>query len=238
MGVTNSWRSPVTMADWMRDIEKRLMHEERRPIPAPAYDVVGPGFRAYANLVTDWNSDGPIVGGHFYSVADQVVSSPDDTRNWMGIVQSNAFGEGLQRVWEYIDTADAPNPDPVVYTRAFVTNEDGTRTYTDWLPGGGGGGTGGPTGPAGGDLTGTYPNPQIAAGAITGTDIASGVIAYTFVQGTAASVWVIDHPLSFRPNVAVVDSAGRQVEGDVTYTDADTVTLTFTSAFAGTAYLS
>jgi hypothetical protein len=71
-----------------------------------------------------------------------------------------------------------------------------------------------------------------------GADGAGGAGAYTHVQGTAAAVWTIDHGLSFLPNVAVVDSTGRAAEGDVVYTDADTVTITFSAAFSGKAYLS
>ncbi len=139
MAVNNNWRQPQNMSDWMRDIEKRLMHEERRPIPPSPTSVVGPGFRAYANVVVDWDSDGPIVGGHFHSVAGQVVNSPDDDKNWIGIVQSNSIGQGLQRVWEYIESPTSPSPDPAAYVRAFVTNPDGTRNYSPWLQGGGGG---------------------------------------------------------------------------------------------------
>jgi microcystin-dependent protein len=142
----NSWRPTITMNDWMRDIEKRVAHEERRPSIRPAFDIVGPGISTYSVLVPDWNADGPIVDGFFYSLAAQVVNSPDDTLNWMGIVQATPDGSGLQRVWEYIDTADDPSPDPALFTRAFVTNEDGTRTYTSWAQesGGSSGGTSGP----------------------------------------------------------------------------------------------
>ena len=65
-----------------------------------------------------------------------------------------------------------------------------------------------------------------------------GMVAYEFVQGVASAVWTITHPLSFIPNVLVVDSTGSQVEGDVVYTSDDTITLTFSGAFSGKAYLS
>ena len=128
------------MSDWMRDIEKRLMHEERRPPARPASDTVGPGISTYAQLVQDWNSDGPIVNGFFYSITDQVVNSPDDMLAWMGLVESTPIGQGVQRVWEYIEGDPVvPCADLVTYSRAFITNDDGTRTYTNWQTEGGGG---------------------------------------------------------------------------------------------------
>jgi hypothetical protein len=128
-----------------------------------------------------------------------------------------------------------------------------------------GGATGGPpTGPAGGDLAGSYPNPDVAAGVIGTSELANGavtdakvtdvawgkitgapaipapqVLAYRHVQATATTVWNITHNLAFRPNVSAVDSTGREMwPGAVDYPSAITVTLTFSAAVGGEAYLS
>lgn len=68
--------------------------------------------------------------------------------------------------------------------------------------------------------------------AVTGADL-----NFEYAQLTAASTWVVAHYLGKRPSVTVIDSAGDEVEGYVVYDSADQLTLTFSAAFAGTAYL-
>jgi hypothetical protein len=63
-------------------------------------------------------------------------------------------------------------------------------------------------------------------------------LSYVHNQASAASVWTINHNLQFIPNITVVDSSGTVVEGSYNYPDENTVVLTFSSAFAGKAYLS
>ncbi len=60
---------------------------------------------------------------------------------------------------------------------------------------------------------------------------------YVHSQGVAASVWTINHNLESYPIVRVVDSAGTQLEGDVDYVDQNTLTVSFSFSFSGTAYL-
>lgn len=63
---------------------------------------------------------------------------------------------------------------------------------------------------------------------------------YRHVQAAASTVWFITHNLShFRPNVSAVDSTGREmIPGEVDYTSATSLTLTFSAAVGGEAYLS
>ena len=65
-----------------------------------------------------------------------------------------------------------------------------------------------------------------------------GGSTYVHNQGVAASTWVIVHGLNYYPNVTVEDSAGTTVEGEVVYDSTGQLTLTFSAAFGGIAYLS
>lgn len=60
---------------------------------------------------------------------------------------------------------------------------------------------------------------------------------YVHTQNSADSTWVIVHSLGRYPSVTVVDSAGSEVVGDVTYDSDNQVTVRFTAAFSGKAYL-
>lgn len=63
-------------------------------------------------------------------------------------------------------------------------------------------------------------------------------LSYIHNQASAASTWTINHGLQFIPSITVVDSSGNVVEGSYNYPDTNTVIATFSSAFAGKAYLS
>jgi hypothetical protein len=65
-----------------------------------------------------------------------------------------------------------------------------------------------------------------------------GRVSYEHMQGSANSSWAITHNLGFKPNVTVIDSAGNIVEGEIAYTNSNSLTVSFQSAFSGNAYLS
>ena len=63
-------------------------------------------------------------------------------------------------------------------------------------------------------------------------------VSYAHMQGSASNSWAITHNLGFKPNVTVIDSAGNIVEGEIAYTNSNSLTVSFQSAFSGNAYLS
>ena len=65
-----------------------------------------------------------------------------------------------------------------------------------------------------------------------------GRVAYIHTQGVASDTWTINHNLNFYPNLTVQDSGGTIYEGEISYTNTVSLTVTFSSAFSGKAYLS
>ena len=58
-----------------------------------------------------------------------------------------------------------------------------------------------------------------------------------FSQQSAAATWVITHALGGKPQVTIVDSADTHVFGEVQYNSNTQITVTFSAAFSGKAYL-
>jgi len=60
----------------------------------------------------------------------------------------------------------------------------------------------------------------------------------TYNINPAQTVWTLIHSLPFVPNVTTTDLVGQQIMGTVVYTNSTTITITFSQAVAGWAYLS
>jgi len=60
---------------------------------------------------------------------------------------------------------------------------------------------------------------------------------YTQCFDSVLSEWTITHNLGKFPSVTVVDSANSVVVGDVDYTNSNILTITFSAAFSGCAFL-
>jgi hypothetical protein len=90
-------------------------------------------------------------------------------------------------------------------------------------------------------VTGFIFGPKTESGWGSGVLLGSGLqindVAYTHLQTTSSTVWEIEHDLQFTPNVTVVDLNSIVVEGECEY-GAGIVTITFSEAIAGAAYLS
>ena len=109
-------------------------------------------------------------------------------------------------------------------------------------------GTQGVQGVDGGGVTLQQLSEAIQGSALSTTDdLSEGVtnlyfttsrVSYIHTQGVASAAWTINHNLHFYPNVTVQDSAGNIVEGEIAYTNSDSLIVTFSTAFSGEAYLS
>jgi hypothetical protein len=60
---------------------------------------------------------------------------------------------------------------------------------------------------------------------------------HVHTQEAASATWTITHSLGGKPSVTIVDSADTHVFGEVQYNSSTQVTVTFSAAFSGKAYL-
>ena len=65
-----------------------------------------------------------------------------------------------------------------------------------------------------------------------------GRVSYAHIQDEVSDTWTVAHGLGFKPNVTVQDSAGTIYEGEISYTNLDSLVISFSSAFSGKAFLS
>jgi hypothetical protein len=84
--------------------------------------------------------------------------------------------------------------------------------------------------------------PRGAASSV-GNDVISlapfGSASFEYIEdfSSATDTWVINHNLGKYPSVSTVDSAGSIINGAITYNSANKITVVFTSATSGKAYL-
>lgn len=71
-----------------------------------------------------------------------------------------------------------------------------------------------------------------------GGDYLLGAWAYEFIQATPATTWVIAHNLGGYPSVTATDGAGVVLVAQTVYDSINQVTVTFSTATSGKAYLS
>ena len=65
----------------------------------------------------------------------------------------------------------------------------------------------------------------------------AGDKTFTFTQGAPATVWNVQHDLEKFPSVSVINNNDIIVNGQVEYIDNNNLTITFSAAFTGKAYL-
>jgi len=76
-------------------------------------------------------------------------------------------------------------------------------------------------------------HPFITVGGANG----AGDVYYVFNQDFPSSVWTVVHNLNKKPSITVVSSADNVVYGSFTYISNNKLTITFSAAFSGKAYL-
>jgi len=98
-------------------------------------------------------------------------------------------------------------------------------------------GSTGPTGPTG-SAGSTGPTGPTGPQGPQGIPGETQPVFYKHTQNAVSYTWNITHNLGYKPSITTTDTADFTVEGTIKYIDNDSLTVTFSEAFTGFAYLS
>lgn len=87
------------------------------------------------------------------------------------------------------------------------------------------------------DTAGTRAAIQVYSQNETQNIVDAATAQFPFEQVTPAAVWNVQHNLNRYPSVVILDGSNNLVTANINYPNADNVTITFATAFAGKAYL-
>lgn len=122
-----------TARDILRQSEKRLGRQERRPSRTALPESLGAGLASQAVQVMDWNTVDTTTNGFYFS-APGSQNSPDSALSWTGQAIARSDGTGMQQVWNtdgaiprhYVRMYAPDTPTPAVpVTTAYL----GAPTY-------------------------------------------------------------------------------------------------------------
>jgi hypothetical protein len=130
VGGSTSYRIIQDTEGWMREMEKRLHSEERRPIVRSAADLLGPGFGPKAIEIQDWNDEVPLFNGFYFSEPG-ALHSPNDTTYWIGYTVCTPDGWGYQYVANHRDGSGLVT-DPAIYIRTFYASPTAAAIFSAW----------------------------------------------------------------------------------------------------------
>lgn len=122
MGTSKDWRPVTSGDDWMREQEKRITSEERRPLIQKPSDLLGPGIAPFASPLADWSSQTARFNGFW--VADDADNAPD-AGVFLGLSIASADGHVTQ-------LAFAHGAVPALWMRQLHTHAGQQPTFTAW----------------------------------------------------------------------------------------------------------
>lgn len=112
-------------SDWMRDVERRVNRQERRPAPVDVKAVFGTAINQRARQIADWNDPEALRNGWYYTESFG-IHSPDPDYMWMGECIVTYEGHGTQVLWSH--------GAPVLYqfARTFHWHENEAPDFAAW----------------------------------------------------------------------------------------------------------